>query len=150
MLRLLTTNLSARQISAELFVSPNTVSSHMRAIYRKLGVHSRVDAVARAEHLGLLGQWNHLCDSRPRSVTCGSRVKGSQPWRTGRTGSSSKASLATHFGSAFAGMALENEGGQAVLTGRVRDQAELQGVLQCISDLGLTLVSATAVESDKR
>ena len=53
-LRLLATDLSARQIGAELFLSPNTVRSHIRAIYRKLRVGSREDAVARAETVGLL------------------------------------------------------------------------------------------------
>ena len=55
-LRLLATDLSARQMAAELFLSPNTVRSHTRAVYRKLGVHSRADAVARATALGLLGE----------------------------------------------------------------------------------------------
>jgi LuxR family maltose regulon positive regulatory protein len=53
-LRLLMTDLSARQIGAELFISPNTVRSHTRAIYRKLGVRSREDAVARTHALGFL------------------------------------------------------------------------------------------------
>jgi ATP/maltotriose-dependent transcriptional regulator MalT len=43
-----------RQIGAELFVSHNTVKSHVRAVYRKLRVSSRTDAVARARQLGLL------------------------------------------------------------------------------------------------
>ena len=55
-LRLLATDLSAREISAMLFLSPNTVRSHTRAIYRKLGVNSRPDAVARADMLDLLGE----------------------------------------------------------------------------------------------
>ncbi|MGO9749940.1 MAG: LuxR C-terminal-related transcriptional regulator [Solirubrobacteraceae bacterium] len=55
-LRLLSTDLSTREIGAELFVSPNTVRTHTRVIYHKLGVHSREDAVARANALGLLGQ----------------------------------------------------------------------------------------------
>jgi LuxR family maltose regulon positive regulatory protein len=55
-LRLLATDLSAREIGAELFLSPNTVRSHTRALYRKLGVGSRIDAVARAGALGLLGK----------------------------------------------------------------------------------------------
>jgi LuxR family transcriptional regulator, maltose regulon positive regulatory protein len=54
-LRLLATDLSAREIGAELFLSPNTVRSHTRALYRKLGVKSRPDAVARANVVGLLG-----------------------------------------------------------------------------------------------
>lgn len=53
-LRLLATELSVRQIGAELYVSPNTVRSHTRAIYRKLGVRSREQAVARASALGLI------------------------------------------------------------------------------------------------
>ncbi|MGH3022421.1 MAG: LuxR C-terminal-related transcriptional regulator [Gaiellaceae bacterium] len=55
-LRLLATDLSARQIAGELFLSPNTIRSHTRAIYRKLGVNSRAEAVARATAVGLLGE----------------------------------------------------------------------------------------------
>jgi ATP/maltotriose-dependent transcriptional regulator MalT len=47
-------NLSGSEIGAELFVSPNTVRTHMRHIYDKLGVHRRSDAVRRARQLGLL------------------------------------------------------------------------------------------------
>jgi LuxR family maltose regulon positive regulatory protein len=53
-LRLLTTDLSMREIGGELFLSPNTVRTHTRALYRKLSVSSRADAVARAEALDLL------------------------------------------------------------------------------------------------
>jgi LuxR family maltose regulon positive regulatory protein len=53
-LRMLPTRLSQREIGRRLFVSYNTVHSHMRSIYRKLGVSSRVDAVARARDEGLL------------------------------------------------------------------------------------------------
>ena len=55
-LRLLASDLSSREIGEKLFLSANTVRSHTRSIYRKLGVHSRADAVARADALGLLGQ----------------------------------------------------------------------------------------------
>ncbi len=55
-LRLLTSDLSTREIGNHLFLSPNTVRSHTRAIYRKLGVNSRGDAVARATALGLFEQ----------------------------------------------------------------------------------------------
>jgi hypothetical protein len=37
------------------------------------------------------------------------------------------------------------EEGNTVLEGPVRDQAELQGLLQRVSDFGLTLLSATAI-----
>lgn len=55
-LRLLASDLSARQIGERLFLSANTVRSHTRSIYRKLGVHSRADAVARADLLGLVAR----------------------------------------------------------------------------------------------
>jgi hypothetical protein len=48
-LSLLATDLSAREIGGQLFLSPNTVRSHTRAIYRRLDVHSRSEAVARAD-----------------------------------------------------------------------------------------------------
>ncbi len=53
-LRLLATDLSTREIGERLFLSPNTIRSHRRALYHKLGVHSRTDAIARAGQLGLL------------------------------------------------------------------------------------------------
>jgi LuxR family maltose regulon positive regulatory protein len=52
----LDSDLTSRQIAVELFLSPNTVRSHIKALYRKLGVGSRADAVARARALGLVGQ----------------------------------------------------------------------------------------------
>ena len=53
-LRLLTTPLSHAEIAEELFVSLNTVRSHVKSIYGKLDVHSRMQAVDRARELGLL------------------------------------------------------------------------------------------------
>ena len=50
-LRMLETDLSAREIAERLHLSPNTVRSHIRALYRKLGVSNRSDAVARADSL---------------------------------------------------------------------------------------------------
>jgi ATP/maltotriose-dependent transcriptional regulator MalT len=55
-LRLLASDLSVRQIAERLFLSPNTVRTHTRAIYRKLAVNTRADAVARARSLELLAQ----------------------------------------------------------------------------------------------
>ena len=55
-LRLLATDASIREIGVELFISFNTVRSHTRALYRKLGVSLRADAVARGEALGLLDE----------------------------------------------------------------------------------------------
>ena len=53
-LELLPTLLTAREIAAEFTVSVNTVKSHIRSIYAKLGVSSRRDAVLRAQDRGLL------------------------------------------------------------------------------------------------
>ncbi|MFE6157912.1 LuxR C-terminal-related transcriptional regulator [Streptomyces sp. NPDC056486] len=43
-----------RQIADDLYVSVNTVKSHVRAVYRKLGVGSRSQAVERGRSLGLV------------------------------------------------------------------------------------------------
>jgi len=53
-LRYLPTHLSAPQIASELYVSHNTVRTHMRHLYAKLGTHRRVETVERARALGLL------------------------------------------------------------------------------------------------
>jgi LuxR family maltose regulon positive regulatory protein len=52
--RFLPSNLKAPEIAAELFVSPNTVRTHLRHIYSKLDAHSRAEAVERARELDLL------------------------------------------------------------------------------------------------
>ena len=58
-LRYLPTNLSAPEIAAELYVSLNTVQTHMRHLYAKLGTHRRAETVARARALGLLAPSPH-------------------------------------------------------------------------------------------
>ena len=52
--RYLPSNLKAPEIANELYVSSNTVRTHMRHIYAKLDAHNRSEAVARARELGLL------------------------------------------------------------------------------------------------
>jgi LuxR family transcriptional regulator, maltose regulon positive regulatory protein len=58
-LRLLGTDLDGPDIARELVVSLNTVRTHTKNIYAKLGVNSRLAAVRRAEELDLM--------SRPRA-----------------------------------------------------------------------------------
>jgi LuxR family maltose regulon positive regulatory protein len=53
-LRLLPTNLTRPEIARELYVSINTVNTHMRNIYSKLGARDRSSAVRRARELRLL------------------------------------------------------------------------------------------------
>jgi LuxR family transcriptional regulator, maltose regulon positive regulatory protein len=54
--RYLATNLTAPEIASELFISSNTVRTHMRHIYAKFDAHSRREAVVYARDLGLLAQ----------------------------------------------------------------------------------------------
>lgn len=51
--RYLPTALSNAEIAAHLYVSVNTLKTHLRAIYRKLGVTGRREAIERAEDLGV-------------------------------------------------------------------------------------------------
>ena len=54
MLRFLPTMMSNAEIAAEMFVSVNTVKTHLKHIYRKLDVSERRDAVRRGRELRLL------------------------------------------------------------------------------------------------
>lgn len=53
-LRLLATALSKREIGNELYVSVNTIKTHVKHLYAKLDVQTRRQAVERARGLGLL------------------------------------------------------------------------------------------------
>ncbi len=53
-LQFLPSHLSIREIAERLYVSPNTVKTHARAVYRKLDASSRAEAVVRADETGLL------------------------------------------------------------------------------------------------
>jgi LuxR family transcriptional regulator, maltose regulon positive regulatory protein len=53
-LHYLPTNLSSREIADELYVSVNTIKTHQRHLYQKLGARSRSEAVTQACALGLL------------------------------------------------------------------------------------------------
>ena len=60
LLPLLATHLSFREIGQRLFVSRNTVKTQAISIYRKFGVSSRSEAIARAADLGLLDEQAHI------------------------------------------------------------------------------------------
>ena len=53
-LRLLVGELSAQQIAQSIYVAPSTVRTHIKSIYRKLGVSSRKEAVEEAHARGLI------------------------------------------------------------------------------------------------
>jgi LuxR family maltose regulon positive regulatory protein len=54
-LRYLPTLMSNQEIAGELFVSVNTIKTHLKSIYRKLGAPNRREAVLRARELRLIG-----------------------------------------------------------------------------------------------
>jgi two-component system nitrate/nitrite response regulator NarL len=53
-LRLLAEGVDPQTIAARLVISPKTVASHLQRVMAKFGVHSRVEAVARAYELGMM------------------------------------------------------------------------------------------------
>jgi LuxR family maltose regulon positive regulatory protein len=55
-LALLPTHFTEAQIAEQLYVSRNTVKTHLRSVYRKLGTSTRAEAVQRARDIGLLPQ----------------------------------------------------------------------------------------------
>jgi LuxR family maltose regulon positive regulatory protein len=54
-LRALSGTGSLREVADALYISRNTIKTHTRALYAKLGVGTREEAVARGRELGLLG-----------------------------------------------------------------------------------------------
>jgi LuxR family maltose regulon positive regulatory protein len=53
-LQYLPTGMTAKELAGELVISTNTIRSHIKSIYAKLGVHNRQQAVMRAKELDLL------------------------------------------------------------------------------------------------
>jgi hypothetical protein len=55
--------------------------------------------------------------------------------------------LGDRFGPLFDGMHMERRAGSTVLTGEVRDQSQLHGLIERIAELGLELVSVNPIEA---
>ena len=58
--------------------------------------------------------------------------------------------LGPKYATAFAQMRLEAHEGETDIVGRVEDQAELQGLLDTVAELGLALVSVTPLDERNR
>jgi hypothetical protein len=58
--------------------------------------------------------------------------------------------LTERFAEAFTGMKMKAEGGRTIIKGQIVDQSHLYGILDCISGLGLQLVSVHALPEDAR
>jgi hypothetical protein len=58
--------------------------------------------------------------------------------------------LSERFAEAFAGMTMEAESGQTIITGQVVDQSHLHGILDQISSMGLQLLSVQALPERAR
>jgi hypothetical protein len=56
--------------------------------------------------------------------------------------------IGDHFGLVFDGMRLERDRGRTVITGGVRDQAQLHGLIERIQELGLELISVNPTGVD--
>ena len=69
MLAYLPTMLKSAEIASDLFVSVNTVKTHQRAIYRKLGVGNRREAVDQARALNMLEQPDRMNHARVRGTS---------------------------------------------------------------------------------
>jgi LuxR family maltose regulon positive regulatory protein len=54
LLTLLAAGLSTSEVAGQLFITTGTVRNHLKSIYGKLDVHSRLQAVQRAQSLNLL------------------------------------------------------------------------------------------------
>ena len=79
-LRMLTGLASAREIADQLYVSHNTVKTQIKSIYRKLGVATRADAVARGRELGLLA--GSLAGGAPEARPRSPRGAAPRCWRS--------------------------------------------------------------------
>ena len=58
--------------------------------------------------------------------------------------------LGDHFASAFDGMTLEPGPDQTVLTGEIRDQAHLYGLLDRLRDFGIELLAVEPADAAER
>ena len=61
-----------------------------------------------------------------------------------------RSELGERYASAFEGMRMEAREGRTILSGEVKDQPHLFGILHCLNGLGLELLSVEALSEDAR
>jgi outer membrane PBP1 activator LpoA protein len=59
-----------------------------------------------------------------------------------------RSELGERYASAFEGMRMETRDGQTILTGKIKDQPHLFGILQCLNGLGIELLSVEALSEE--
>ena len=155
MLRYLPTNMTRPEIARELYVSINTVNTHIRNIYSKLGAQRSLFRRQRAH--GSCGSFPPGCrpsiaERSERPVT--RTITGFRRRRLTRSGCRMhrvatppglytiriKGRLGATALSAFPAMVSELKDGETVLTGLLEDRSAVFGVLGQIEALGLELV----------
>jgi outer membrane PBP1 activator LpoA protein len=61
-----------------------------------------------------------------------------------------RSELGERYASAFEGMRMETRDGQTILTGKIKDQPHLFGILQRLNGLGIELLSLQALSEEAR
>jgi outer membrane PBP1 activator LpoA protein len=61
-----------------------------------------------------------------------------------------RSELGERYASAFEGMRMETRDGQTILTGKIKDQPHLFGILQRLNGLGIELLSVQALSEEAR
>jgi hypothetical protein len=107
---------------------PGSTRTAMRASARSGSGTAGNSGITQVKHASSAVRARRACDARSMAVREYTLVV--------------EGELSDQLGSTFTGMTLTRKEGRTLLVGQVRDQAELQGLLQRISDLGLTLLSA--------
>jgi hypothetical protein len=59
-----------------------------------------------------------------------------------------RSELSDRYASTFEGMRMETKDGQTILTGEIKDQPHLFGILERLSSLGLELLSVEALSEE--